>query len=254
MEPPKIWLKADLSLIEVVILAVVTGDSALIDLLRRDDDVYVIVASRLFNVKPIRREEEGCVTELLRDRGKPIVLGTNYGLTIYGLQKQLAELGLEVSLDEAQLFFDTFFEMFPGIAAYHAKAAEDALTLDYVRTAGGQRRFLPPLLNDATDHYWPSLELRKKILMNTPIQGGQADVQVRAVNKFMPRLPAGVEVVNLVHDEVDAVVTNETRPIAVEVIGNAFREAFAELYGNTLVPNIKFSKGPGWGELQELSK
>ena len=259
VDPPKIWLKPDLSLIEVVILAVVTGDPGLIDLLRRGEDVYVLVASRLFDVKPIRKEkkeEEGCVTEDLRDQAKPVVLGTNYGLTIWGLCRRFREeFDKELSLEEAQRFFDTFFQMFPGVAEYHTKAAEDALILDCVRTAGGQRRWLSPLLeSDQEDNYWPSFERRKKILMNTPIQGGQADVLIRAVNKFMPKLPKEVEVVNLVHDEVDAIVTPETLPIAVEVIGNAFREAFAELYGNTLVPNIKFSKGPGWGELQELSK
>jgi len=74
VDPPLLWLKPDLSQIEVLILAVVTGDPALIDLLRRggdEGDVYVQVASRLFNVKPIRKEEkeeEGCVTEALRDR------------------------------------------------------------------------------------------------------------------------------------------------------------------------------------------
>ena len=257
VDPPLLWLKPDLSMIEVVILAVVTQDSGLIDLLRRGEDVYVLVASRLFNVKPIRKEkeeEEGCVTEDLRDQTKPVVLGTNYGLTIWGLCRRFREeFGKELSLEEARGFFDTFFGMFPGVAEYHTRAAEDALTLDYVRTAGGQRRWLPPLLeSDQEDHYWPSFERRKKILMNTPIQGGQADLQIKAVNKFMPRLPAGVEVVNLVHDEVDAIVTRETLQPTVEVIRCAFQEAFAELYGDVLIPQIKFSVGQNWGELQEL--
>jgi DNA polymerase I-like protein with 3'-5' exonuclease and polymerase domains len=135
------------------------------------------------------------VTEDLRDQAKPVVLGTNYGLTIWGLCRRFREeFDKELSLEEAQGFFDIFFQMFPGVAEYHTKAAEDALILDCVRTAGGQRRWLPPLLeSDQEDNYWPSFERRKKILMNTPIQGGQADVLIRAVNKFMPKLPLGRE-------------------------------------------------------------
>jgi DNA polymerase I len=256
VDPPLLWLKPDLSMIEVVILAVVTGDSALIDLLRRGEDVYVLVASRLFNVQPFRKEKKGCVTDNLRDQTKPVVLGTNYGLTVWGLCRRFREeFDKELSLEEAQVFFDTFFEMFPGVAQYHAKAAEDALILDCVRTAGGQRRWLPPLLeSDQEDNYWPSFERRKKILMNTPIQGGQADLQIKAVNKFMPKLPAGVQVVNLVHDEADLIVTPETLHPTVAVIRSAFQQGFAELYGDVLIPQIKFSMGQNWGELQELKR
>jgi DNA polymerase I len=256
VDPPLLWLKPDLSMIEVVILAVVTGDSALIDLLRRGEDVYVLVASRLFNVQPFRKEKKGCVTDNLRDQTKPVVLGTNYGLTVWGLCRRFREeFDKELSLEEAQVFFDTFFEMFPGVAQYHAKAAEDALILDCVRTAGGQRRWLPPLLeSDQEDNYWPSFERRKKILMNTPIQGGQADLQIKAVNKFMRKLPAGVQVVNLVHDEADLIVTPETLHPTVAVIRSAFQQGFAELYGDVLIPQIKFSMGQNWGELQELKR
>ena len=257
VDPPLLWLKPDLSMIEVVILAVVTGDPGLIDLLRRGDDVYVQVASRIFNVKPIRKEEKeekGCVTEALRDQTKPVVLGTNYGLTIWGLRRRFREeFDKEISLEEAQTFFDTFFEMFPGVAEYHARAAEEALVFDCVRTAGGQRRWLPALLeSDQEDNYWPSFERRKKILMNTPIQGGQADLQIKAVNKFMPKLPAGVQVVNLVHDEVDAILpSRDLLKPTIEIIRNAFCEAFSELYGDILIPSIKFSIGQNWGELKE---
>jgi DNA polymerase I len=250
VDPPKLWLKADLSQVEVVILSLVAQDCKLIDLIRRGQDVYVVVASHLFNVEPRRGEEEGLVTNPLRDVAKIIVLGTSYGLTVYGFVRQMRnELGKEFSLEEAQSFFDSFFEMFPGTAGYHARAAEQALELESVRTAGGTRRFLPPLLDDHDGNYWPSFEVRKKVLINTPIQGGQADLQIRAVNKFMGALPSGAETINLVHDEADIVLpTSEALRPTVQVIRAAFREAFAELYGPTLSPNIHFSIGQSWGE------
>ena len=216
----------------------------------------MLVASRIFGVQPVRKKEEGCVTEVLRDQAKPVVLGTNYGLTVWGLCRRFREeFGKELSLEEAQTFFDTFFEMFPRVAEYQARAAEEALVFDCVRTAGGQRRWLPPLLeSDQEENYWPSFERRKKIIINSPIQGGQADLQIRAVNKFMPKLPPSAEVVNLIHDAVDIVVTAATLQPTVEIIRSAFQEAFAELYGNVLTPKIKFSYGTSWGELEEISK
>ena len=70
-----------------------------------------------------------------------------------------------------------------------------------------------------------------------------------AVNRFMPELPEGVEIVNLVHDEVDAIVTRETLKATVDVITRAFQETFAGFYPSSeLVPKIKFSCGPSWGE------
>jgi DNA polymerase I-like protein with 3'-5' exonuclease and polymerase domains len=90
-------------------------------------------------------------------------------------------------------------------------------------------------------------------LLNTPIQGGGADLQIRAVNKFMGRLPDGVEVINLVHDEVDLILPSDSvlHPTS-RVIRSAFEEAFAELYGTALVPQIKFSVGPSWGETKPI--
>ena len=70
-----------------------------------------------------------------------------------------------------------------------------------------------------------------------------------AVNRFMHELPEGVEIVNLVHDEVDAIVTRETLEATVEVITRAFQQTFAGFYPSSeLVPDVKFSCGPSWGE------
>ena len=111
------------------------------------------------------------------------------------------------------------------------------------------RRWLPPLLEDRDGDYWPSFERRKKILINTPIQGSGADLVIWAVNRFMHELPEGVEIVNLVHDEVDAIVTRETLKATVDVITRAFQETFVGFYlSSELVPKIKFSCGPSWGE------
>jgi DNA polymerase I-like protein with 3'-5' exonuclease and polymerase domains len=85
--------------------------------------------------------------------------------------------------------------------------------------------------------------------VNTPIQGSGADLVIWAVNRFMHELPEGVEIINLVHDEVDAIVTSETLKATVDVITRAFQETFAGFSPSSeLVPKIKFCCGPSWGE------
>jgi DNA polymerase family A len=222
VESPKLWLKGDLSQIEMVIIAVVTGDENLTKLLREGRDVYVEYDSRIFGRKAERGLGGDQLTNPLREVAKTITLGTSYGLTPFGFVRRIRdELGISFEIQEAQAFFETFFEMFPGIALYHVVAAEEALSLESVRTIGGTRRYLPPLVDDQSGDYWPSFERRKKILINTPIQGSGADLVVWAVNQFMPQLPAGVEIVNLVHDEVDAIVTEETLWPTVKTITRA---------------------------------
>lgn len=168
---------------------------------------------------------------------------------------------------------DELIEGFPhlvrvGVLGIHGRAehfaegfcgvlVEGALTVESVRTARGTRRYLPALREGSSENsgYWPSRELRKRVLLNTPIQGGGADLQVLAVNKFMGRLPDGVEVINLVHDEVDLILPSKAvlKP-TTQVIRRAFQEAFAELYGTELVPQIKFSVGPSWGETKSITE
>ncbi len=247
---PFLWLKGDLEQIEMLAIAVVTGDTNLIALLKAGLDVYVVYGAQIFGRKAERGIDKDQITDSLRSVAKIPTLGTSYGLTPFGFIRQIREqLGIEYTFEEAQGFFDTFFEMFPGIRVYHEKAAELALSnLDHVRTAGGSRRLLPPLVDDQIGDYWPSFEKRKKIIINTPIQGGCADLVIWAVNQFVPELPAGVEIVNLVHDEVDALVTPETLTQTVKVIRRAFENAFAQFYGDVLIPKIKFSSGPSWGE------
>jgi DNA polymerase I len=250
VEPPKFWLKGDLSQIEMVLIAIVTADRNLIKLLSSGRDVYVEYGARIFGKKPERGPGDDQITDRLRSVAKVPTLGISYGLTPFGFVRQVQnELGINYEIQEAQGFFETFFEMFPEIAAYQARAAEDALSLDRVCTIGGTRRWLPPLVEDGYGDYWPSFERRKKILINTPIQGSGADLVIWAVNRFMHELPEGVEIVNLVHDEVDAIVTRETLEATVDVITRAFQETFAGFYPSSpLVPKIKFSCGPSWGE------
>jgi DNA polymerase I len=246
-------LKIDLSQFEMYIVAILTGCERLIELLAQGKDIYVEVAAEIFGKEPSRGSGPGQVSNELRSVTKTLVLGISYCLGIRSFIKQVRDrTGIIYERQEAQGFYDTFFELFPGIRATHEQSADDSLHLDSVFTVTGQRRFLPPLRNDQDpiSGYWPSLERRKRILVNTPIQGSAANLFIRAVNKFMPLLAEGVEAINLVHDEVDLLVTEGTLSPTIQVVTQSFKEAFGELYGDRLEVKLEHSSGRSWGGSQ----
>jgi DNA polymerase I-like protein with 3'-5' exonuclease and polymerase domains len=245
------WLCVDLSQIEVVITALHTNCTALIELLRAGKDVYVETIARILGLDPVRGTNGSAVTDSLREVGKKLVLGTDYGLTIYGFVRQVEySTGITYSLEEAAQFFEAFFTLYPEIGAYHDQCEQDAHTLTEVRTITGQRRFLPPLKDDCDPQsgYWPSLEFRKRVLLNTPIQALCAVLMIRATNHFMPLLSAEVEVVNLVHDEVCAITPPERAQETIRIISEAFDIEWRRLYGDRLPIQLKAKLGLTWAE------
>jgi DNA polymerase I-like protein with 3'-5' exonuclease and polymerase domains len=250
---PYQWLIIDLTQIEVYFMALHVGCTSLIELLGAGKDVYVVTIARIMGLEPVRGDGPGQVSDTLREVGKKLVLGTDYGLTIYGFVRQVEyATGIRYSLSEAQEFFDSFFAMYPEIAAYHEQCALAALTATEVRTITGQRRFLPPLKDDQNEQtgYWPSLEFRKRILLNTPIQGSCANYWIRSVNRFMPRLPEGAEVINLVHDEVNSLVLPEVAEAAKAAMFEAFDFEFRRLFGDRLPVKMKSYLGKSWADKQ----
>jgi hypothetical protein len=109
VEPPKLWLKGDLSQIEMVLIAIVTGDRNLIELLRSGRDVYVEYGARIFGKKPQRGPGDDQITDRLRSVAKVPTLGISYGLTPFGFVRRIRnELEMEFTIQEAQGFFETF--------------------------------------------------------------------------------------------------------------------------------------------------
>ena len=201
----------------------------MIGMIRDGKDLYVEYGSRIFNKRPERGPGDDQITDQLREVAKKPTLGIFYGLTPWGFVRTVREeLDLEYTVEEAEEFFRQYFEMFPGVAAYYKTAEENAHHQEVVHTVAGTRRWLPPLVGEPSDDWEQNKAFRKSwayrrnILLNTPIQGSGADLVIWSANLFMPQLPKGVEIVNLVHDEVDAIVTAETLQATVEVITKGF--------------------------------
>jgi DNA polymerase-1 len=241
------------------VIAIHCQDERLINFLALGQDIYVEVAAEVFGRKPIRGTDDDQVTDTLRSAAKTLTLGIAYGMWpgTFIRRVEIATRprgsvgvpGLVFEMEEARQFFTRFFDMFPGIARYHDEARQKALTDEYTFTVASQRRALPTLLEDQDPFgYWPSFEFRKRCIINSPIQGSAADLFVRAVNRFAPLLIPPSLVVNLVHDEIDALVTEDTARHTVQTIADAFRVSFSELFGDQLKVKLEYSIGPSWGE------
>jgi DNA polymerase I-like protein with 3'-5' exonuclease and polymerase domains len=122
--------------------------------------------------------------------------------------------------------------------------------VEVVRTITGQRRFLPPLLEDQDQFtgYWPSRERRARILVNTPIQGSCANLYIRALNLLVPRLPGEGELINLVHDEVDLLVPRGRELETKQIVTQGFQQSFRSLYGDRLPIRMEHKIGASWAE------
>jgi DNA polymerase I len=259
VEEPYFWLKMDLSQIEIYILAIHCHCPHLIELLQSGKDIYVMIAAEIFGKDPVRGDGENQVSDTLRDTTKTLVLGISYCLgqrsfinrVEIATRPSFGVQGVIYTPDEAREFYAKFFDLFPEVKYYQDRSLQEALEVKFVYTATGQRRFLPPLKNDIDEvtGYWKSRVYRQHILVNTPIQGSAACHYIRSINKLVPRLPAQVELVHLIHDEVGLLVTAKTAKATILAVIQSFQEAFAEIFGNELTPKLDYQLSDSWAKL-----
>ena len=188
-EPGHVLVSADYSQIELRLLAHVADLPALKASFAAGEDIHARTASEVFGV-PM----EG-MDAMTRRRAKAINFGIIYGISAFGLARQL-----QIEPGEARAYIDAYFARYPGIRAYMNAAREEARIHGYVLTPFGRRCHIPGISdkNPARRGY------AERQAINAPLQGGAADIIKRA----MVRLPAALAAANLsarlllqVHDE-----------------------------------------------------
>ncbi len=154
-------LTADYSQIEMRIMAHLSDDAGLLTAFETGEDLHTTVASRVFGVAP------GDVTLEMRAKIKAMSYGLAYGLSAYGLSKQLS-----IPPDEARGLMDEYFERFGGVRDYLHDVVESARREGYTETILGRRRYLPDLTSDNRQRR----EMAERMALNAPIQGSAADI------------------------------------------------------------------------------
>jgi DNA polymerase I len=154
-------LTADYSQIEMRIMAHLSGDEGLIEAFKSGEDLHSYVASRVFLVPTTE------VTPAMRSKIKAMSYGLAYGLSSFGLSKQL---NIEVS--EAASLMEDYFSRFGGVRTYLAGVVDEARATGYTATIMGRRRYLPDLTSDNRQRR----EMAERMALNAPIQGSAADI------------------------------------------------------------------------------
>ena len=235
-EPGNQLVSADYSQIELRLLAHIADIDALKSAFRNGLDIHAMTASEMFNV-PI----EG-MDPMIRRRAKAINFGIIYGISAFGLARQLS-----IPRSEASDYIKAYFEKFPGIKAYMEDTKAKARANKTVETAFGRVLHLKGI--DSKNGAERSFAERQAI--NAPIQGSAADIIKRAMIAVPPALEkAGLKATMLlqVHDElIFETPANETEALLKIVTETMERAPLPAL--NLSVPLIvEASAGKNWSE------
>ncbi len=191
-------LTADYSQIEMRIMAHLSGDQGLIEAFNQGEDLHSFVGARIYGVEP------GDVTSAMRSKVKAMSYGLVYGLSEYGLARQL-----RIESKEAKQLMADYFARFGGVKTYLDQVVQKAKTLGYTSTVYGRRRPFP----DLNSKIFQLREIARRAALNAPIQGTAADIMKLAMIKVHASMQAAglkSQLLLQVHDElVFAVATGE---------------------------------------------
>ena len=182
-------LSADYSQIELRLLAHFSGDPTLLEALRADKDVHVATACEIFNASEDR------ITSEMRNLAKTINFGIIYGISAFGLSKQL---GTTVSV--SRNYIDRYFDRYSEVKSYMQSSVEEARSRGYTETLVGRRRPIPELASRNR----VERNRGEREAINTPIQGSAADIINLAMIRIFKKLDEGEfssKMILQVHDE-----------------------------------------------------
>lgn len=225
-------LTADYSQIEMRIMAHLSGDEGLIEAFRTGEDLHSYVGARVFGVATSE------VTATMRSRVKAMSYGLAYGLSAFGLSRQLG-----VGTQEARKLMDDYFDRFGGVRDYLAGVVEEARRTGYTETIFGRRRYLPDLTSDNRQRR----ETAERMALNAPIQGSAADlIKVAMLGVAQSLTKAGLKsrLLLQVHDE----LVLEVAPGEREAVEATVREHMAGAADLSVPLDVQVGVGRSWHE------
>ncbi|WP_028278799.1 DNA polymerase I [Arthrobacter sp. H5] len=225
-------MTADYSQIEMRIMAHLSGDDGLIQAFKEGEDLHRFVGSHIFGVAPEH------VTNAMRSKVKAMSYGLVYGLSSFGLSKQLA-----ISVDEARTLMREYFDRFGSVRDYLRGVVEQARKDGFTSTIEGRRRYLPDLSSDNRQ----LREMAERAALNAPIQGSAADIIKKAMLGVERELRAqglSSRMLLQVHDELVLEIAAGERE-TVEKLVRAQMAGAAEL---SVPLDVSVGTGASWHE------
>jgi DNA polymerase I len=225
-------VSADYSQIELRILAHLSGDKNLIDAFLSGEDIHSRTASDIFGVFP------AMVNADMRRQAKVINFGILYGMSAFGLSK---ELGLNPKM--AQTYIDGYFAKYSGVRTYLDGILEEARVKGYVTTLLNRRRFLPEINSTNIN----TRQFAERTAINTPIQGTAADlikVAMLNIHNLIHKRKLQAAMIMQVHDELVFEVSVQEKDELMALVKTEMEEVM-----KLDVPlKVEIASGMNWDE------
>jgi len=228
-------ISSDYSQIELRVLAHISKDPLLIGTFLRNEDVHSTVAQNIFGVSA------GSVTQDMRRTAKVINFGIIYGMSAFGLSKELG-----ISQKEAQHYIDGYFARHRGVKNYIDSIVEEARINGFVKTLFGRIRFIPEINNPDQ----MVRQLGQRTAMNTPIQGTAADIIKMAMINISAKLKLkglGSRLILSIHDE----LVFEVREDEIAAMETLVREEMEHVITLDVPLKVSMGRGANWAAAHE---
>ena len=182
-------ISADYSQIELRVIAHLSKDEGLLKAFKEGQDIHSSTASEVFGVglKEVEPDQ--------RRSAKAINFGLIYGISAFGLSKQLG-----INRNLAAEYMDTYFSRYPGVRKYMDRVKSEAKKIGYVETLYGRRLYLPEISTGNAIRR----QAAERVAINAPVQGTAADIMKKAmlsVSDSLKKLKIDAKLILQVHDE-----------------------------------------------------
>ncbi|MGD2014399.1 MAG: DNA polymerase I [Desulfobacterales bacterium] len=225
-------VSADYSQVELRILAHYSEDDILIQAFMEDEDIHTRTACEVFQVSP------EVLTAELRRQAKAINFGIIYGMSAFGLSKQL-----EISRKMAQIYIDQYFERYRGVKRFLEHTVEEAHRKRQTSTLLGRIRILTEI--NSSNHI--IRQAAERTAINTPIQGSAADlikVAMIQVNQALNEKKLKSAMLLTVHDE----LVFEVPPDELKVVSRLVKDIMEGVWTLKVPLKINIAHGHNWDE------
>ena len=228
----KVFIDADYSQIELRVLAHLSKDLVMMDSFKNDLDIHYKTASEVFGV-PIEE-----VTDNQRRSAKAVNFGIVYGISDYGLSKDL-----NITRNEARQYIDGYLNTYPNIKNYMEEIVKLAKKDGYVTTILGRKRYIPEI----NSKNFNIRSFGERIALNTPIQGSAADIIKLAMIKLYERLKeekVNAKLILQIHDELIIECDEKEK----DIVKNILKESMENVYKLDLPLKVDVCEGRNWYE------
>ena len=229
-----ILLAADYSQVELRVLAHLSQDDTLLRAFKDDKDIHNITASLIFDCAIDE------VTSEMRSAAKTVNFGIVYGISAFGLAKDL-----DMSVNDAQQFIDAYFKRYKGVKKFIDDTIKKTRKDGYVSTILNRRRYVPEITN-ANENIKSFAE---RVAVNTPVQGSAADLIKLAMLKCHDEFKGtSIKMIIQVHDELVFKVPIEDKSFAIKEVKHIMENVF-----DLDVPlKVDVEVGENWYDMQEV--